>query len=128
MNTSLLVISAGSLLCLWWAVTAASLAWASRPGEGSGRLVDRWDGLSRTAALGHTVPVCSVAVTWAAVPAVLWYLLTVLTAVAVAAAVLRLPELPARGGDAGARARRIAALGNTAVAAVIIGALLLLLP
>lgn len=128
MNTDLIAVAVGAFLCLWWAAAAVSLALAARPGAGRNRLADRWDALSRTASLGFVVPLCLVAITWTVVPVALWYLLTVLTAAAVAAVVLRLPGLPARGRDAGAPARRASAFGNAALAVAVVCSLLLFLP
>ncbi|WP_306366733.1 hypothetical protein [Nocardiopsis sp. CC223A] len=128
MNTDLTTVAVSAFLCLWWAVAAVSLALAARPGAGRRHLADRWDALSRTASLGFLVPLCLVAVTWTALPVALWYLLTALTAAAVAAVVLRLPGLPARGPDTGAPARRASAIGNTALAAAVVCSLALFLP
>ncbi|MFY7066593.1 hypothetical protein ACOQFV_12080 [Nocardiopsis changdeensis] len=128
MNTESVAVVISAFFCLWWAVAAVSLVLAARPGSGGRRLADRWDALSRTASLAFLVPICLVAVTWTAVPVALWYLLTALTAAAVALVVLRLPGLPARGQDAGAPGRRASAIGNTALAAALVCALALFLP
>jgi sterol desaturase/sphingolipid hydroxylase (fatty acid hydroxylase superfamily) len=128
MGADLIPVLVSAVLCLWWVLAAVSLALAARPGEGRNRLADRWDALSRTASLGFLVPLCLVAVTWTVVPVALWYLLTALTAGAVALVVLRLPALPPRGQDPAASTRRASAIGNTALAIAVIAALVLLLP
>lgn len=128
MSTDLIPVAVGAVLCLWWAAAAVSLALAARPGAGGRRLADRWDALSRTASLGFVALLCLVAVAWTVVPVALWYLLVALSAAAVAAAVLRLPDLPARGEDSGASTRRISAIGNAALVAAAAGALVLFLP
>ncbi|CAL9568525.1 hypothetical protein SUDANB121_04811 [Nocardiopsis dassonvillei] len=128
MSTGLIAVAVGAALCLWWAFAAVSLALASRPGTGRRRLADRWDALARTASLGFVAALGLVVVAWTTVPVALWYLLVALTAVAAAAVVLRLPDLPVRGTDPGAPARRASAIGNTALAATVVGALVLYLP
>lgn len=128
MNPALIPVLIGAALCLWWALAAVSLALAARPGVGRNRLADRWDAVSRTASLGFVAALSLVVVTWTVVPVALWYLLTALSAAAVAAAVLRSPALPARGEDPGAPGRRASAIGNVVLTAAAVCALALFLP
>ncbi|MDE3722583.1 hypothetical protein PWG71_14420 [Nocardiopsis sp. N85] len=124
MISSVIPIVIGSVLCLWWALAVVTTGLAVRPG----RLVDRWDAVSRVASLAFVMALCLVVVTWTLVPVALWYLLTVLTAAVVAAVVLRAVDLPTRGEDSAAPTRRASAIGNTALAIAVAAGLLLVLP
>ncbi|MDT0328639.1 hypothetical protein [Nocardiopsis lambiniae] len=124
MISPVILIVIGSVLCLWWALAVVTTGLAVRPG----RLVDRWDAVSRVASLAFVMPLCLVAVAWTLVPVALWYLLTVLTAAVVAGVVLRAVDLPTRGADPAAPTRRASAIGNTALAIAVVAGLLLVLP
>jgi hypothetical protein len=128
MNADLIPVAISAVLCLWWAFAAVALLLSALPGTRRNRLLDRWDAASRTASLGFLAPLCLVVVTWTVVPVAVWYLLTALSAAAVAFVVLRLPGLPPSGDDRAVSTRRASAIGNTALAVAAIAALVLFLP
>ncbi|MBB6119196.1 hypothetical protein [Nocardiopsis algeriensis] len=115
MTTTAIAWTVGTVLALIWALPAGKLLLLSLRGPSG--LADRWDALARLFETGFLMAVSLAVVVWTVFPVAVWYVLTALTAAAAGAAVLRLPDLPARADDAKASRRRLSALGNLALLA-----------
>jgi len=111
--TTWIPLAIGAVLAAYLSVDAALIALRGWRASGRFRFADRWDVLSRTLNITAMTVLILVVVQWIHLPAALWYLLVVLVAAALSGAVLRWPELPWRGDDGAASARRSSAIGGS---------------
>jgi len=110
--TTWIPLAVGAVLVAYLCLDAVLTALRGWRGSGRLRFADRWDAVSRTLGTAATAVLLLVAVQWIHLPVPLWYLVVVLVAAALSGAVRRWPELPWRGEDGAASARRASALGG----------------
>mgnify|MGYP005797596499 CR=1 FL=1 len=128
MNDQIIHLFTGGLLSLFLAFTAVGTLWAVRYPHSKRRLLDRWDAVNRITTMVLLLVFFSSIVAWVYFPVAVWWVLTVLVAVACGSVVLRLPDLDRDAGDGKIRRRKISSIFSGAMIIVLCVPLLLSVP